>query len=91
KLANESGNALVFANVSELKVDRLINLYGNMIDKPALYQVAFPISYNRTDGLPGAVNMYYGVETGNILYHLLNNNGAYSGCTAYVVLEYTKK
>lgn len=90
-LASESGDALLFANVSELKVDRLINLYGNMIDKNNVGQIVFPISYNRVNTLTAAINMFYGVETGSIFYDFLNNSGKYSGCTAYVVLEYTKK
>ncbi len=91
KLANDSGNGIVFANVSELKVDRLINMYGNMTDKGSINQIVFPISYNRTNGLFGAVNMFYNNENGNIFYHFFNNDGQYSGCTANVVIEYTKK
>ena len=90
-LAEQNGNGLVFANVSELQIDRLINLHGNMFDYDRTAQLAFPISYNRTNGLFGAINMFYGNETGNIFYHYLNNNGEYSGSTAYVILEYTKQ
>ena len=91
KLADKSGDALVFANVSELEIDELINLYGKLSDKNNLNKMAIPVSFNQVSGVYYAVNMYYGVETGNIFYHLLNSYGAYSGCTAYVVLEYTKK
>jgi len=90
-LAEQNGNGLVFANVSELQIDRLINLHGNMFDYDRTAQLVFPISYNRTNGLFGAINMFYGNETGNIFYHYLNNNGEYSGSTAYVILEYTKQ
>lgn len=91
KLADKSGNALVFANVSDLKIDKLINLHGNMIDKNSINQITFPVTYNVSSGLEYAVNTYYNIETGNILYHFINSFGAYSGCTAYVVIEYTKK
>ncbi|HCD46245.1 MAG TPA: hypothetical protein DEQ64_21495 [Lachnoclostridium sp.] len=86
-LANESGNGFVFANVSDLKIDRVINLYGNMIQNNGEVQVMLQTSF----GSFGAVSMYYGIKTGNISYYFLNNNGQYSGCTAYVVIEYIKK
>ncbi|MDR7812058.1 hypothetical protein [Lacrimispora sp.] len=91
KLAEQSGDGNVFANVPELQIDRVINLYGNMVNKSGKIQIVMPISYNRINGLFGAVNMYYDVELGNIEYHFLNNSGAFSGCTAYIVIEYTKK
>ncbi|WP_313347475.1 hypothetical protein [Lacrimispora sp.] len=91
KLADKSGDALVFANVSDLGIDELINLHGKLSDKNSLNQIAFPVSFNQVGGVYYAVNMYYGVETGNIFYHLLNSYGAYSGSTAYAILEYTKK
>lgn len=91
KLAEESSNGIVFANVSDLKIDRVINLFGNLIDKTSVAQIMLQTSLNRTNGLFGAVNMFYGNETGNIFYHFLNNDGQYSGCTANVVIEYTKK
>lgn len=90
KIANESGNALVFANVSELMVDRVINFYGNMIDKNNRAQITLQTSYNATAGLDAAVNMYYRNDDGNIYYHF-KDNGFYPGCTAYVVIEYTKQ
>jgi hypothetical protein len=90
KLANDSGNGLVFANVSGLKVDRVVNLYGTMTNKDGTGQAVFPVSYNMTSGLQYAINMYYNLEAGDIAYHFLNTGGSYSGCTAYVVLEYTK-
>jgi hypothetical protein len=90
-LAKDSGNALVFANVSELKVDRLINIYGNGKENNDIVQFTLPTSHNLTTGLTAAINMYYHSETGNILYHFLNNSGKYSGCAANVVIEYTKK
>lgn len=91
KLANESGTAYVFANVSELKVDQMINMYGKMIDKNNITQAMLQTSYNRPNGLFCAVNMYYGIETGNIFYHFIDGDKAYPGSTAYVVIEYTKK
>lgn len=90
-LAINNGNSLVFTNVSALQIGRLINLHGNMIDKDNTAQIVMPISYNRTNSLVGAVNMYYDMGTSDIKYHFLNNDGAYCGCTAYVIIEYTKK
>ncbi|WP_313187361.1 hypothetical protein [Lacrimispora sp.] len=90
KIANESGNALVFANVSELMVDRIINFYGNMIDKNNRAQITLQTSYNATTGLDAAVNLYYRNDDCNIYYHF-KDNGFYPDCTAYVVIEYTKK
>lgn len=90
-LAKDSGNALVFANVLELKVDRLINIYGNGKENNDIVQFTLPTSHNLTTGLTAAINLYYHSETGNILYHFLNNSGKYSGCAVNVVIEYTKK
>lgn len=90
-LAKDSGTSLVFANVSELKIDRVINLYGNTNGRNNEIQITLQTSYNATTGLNAAVNMYYGTETGNMLYHYVNVDGYYSGSTAYVVIEYTKK
>ena len=90
-LAKDSGNDFAFANVSDLKIDRLINLYGNLTDNHDISQVTLQTSYHRTNGLFAAVNMYYGNETGNIFCDFFNNNGYYSNCAAYVVIEYTKK
>lgn len=89
--AVDSGNALVFANVSDLKIDRLINLYGNSMENNNLVQFTLPANHITTAGTNAAVNMYYHSGNGNILYHFLNNSGKYSGSTAYVVIEYTKK
>jgi len=91
KLAIDSGDSLVFANVSELKIDRVINLYGNMSDKLNAYQVVLQASYNREKYLSAAANMFYCNATGIIEYHYFSNNGQYSGGTAYVIIEYTKK
>ncbi len=90
-LAKDSGNGIIFGNISDLKVDQLIKLYGNMPFKDNSYQIAFPISYNEPKGVSAAINMYYDVHTGNICYYFLNHSGFYSGCTAYVVIEYTKQ
>lgn len=90
-LAKDSGNAYVFANVSELNIGRMIKLYGNMIDNADVMHITLQTSYNMTTGLIAALNMAYNSKTGNILYNLLNNDGYYSGCTVYVVIEYTKK
>jgi len=90
KLANESGNVLVFADVPELNIDRVVNLYGNMTEKQDA-QITLQTSYNRTDGLFASINFAYSNVTKSINYHFLNNKGFYSGCTAYVVIEYTKK
>ncbi|WP_349947328.1 hypothetical protein ABFV83_02245 [Lacrimispora sp. BS-2] len=90
-LTSNSGNSIVFASVSELNIERLINLYGNMIDKNNRAQITLQTSYDEPGKLVAAVNMFYDNADGSIYYHLLNNNGKYSGCTAYVVIEYTKK
>ncbi|WP_313076939.1 hypothetical protein [Lacrimispora sp.] len=90
-LANNSGFSLVFADVSDLKIDRLIDLYGSVTDKGNTNQLALQTSYNRTDGLSIAVNMNYHILSGNLKYHFVSLDGVYSGATAYVVLEYTKK
>ncbi|PJJ30520.1 hypothetical protein H171_4126 [[Clostridium] celerecrescens 18A] len=89
-LAANSGNSIAFANVPELNIDRVINLYGNMVEKQNV-QITLQTSYNRTNGLFAAINMVYNNTTKNIDYHFLNNEGTYSGCTAYVVIEYTKQ
>lgn len=91
KLAKDSGNAVVFANVSDLKIDKVIDLYGNFTDEVSNGQSTLQTSYNRTNGLFAAVNMFYGNETGNIFYHYFNNSGYYAGATANVIIEYTKK
>lgn len=91
KLAIDNGDGYLFKNVSELKIDRVTNLYGNMNDNANITQVMLQTSYNKTTGLFGAVNLFYDMTTGNINYHLFNNKGYYSGTTAYVVIEYTKK
>lgn len=91
KLVEESGRAQVFANVPELNIDRVINLYGNLYHVDNLYQIVFPVSFNEPSGVFAAVNMYYDVKANNILYHFLNNVRQYSGATAYAVIEYTKK
>lgn len=89
-LAKDNGNSLVFANVSDLNIDRAINLYGNMIEKQDVH-IMLQTSYDGTNGLIAAVNMAYNGKTKNIDYNFLNNNGTYSGCTVYVVIEFTKK
>lgn len=91
KLAIENSNKCTFANVSDLEIDKVINLYGNMVDKNNLFQVTLSASINRPEGMYAAINMYYGMATGEIYYSYLNNKGDYSGSTAYVVIEYTKK
>ena len=90
-LAKDSGNSIVFANVSDLKIDKVIDLYGIFVDVNGTAQSTLQSSYNRTNGLFAAVNMFYGNENGDIFYHYLNNNGYYSGATANVIIEYTKK
>ncbi|MBS5955491.1 MAG: hypothetical protein KIC73_01115 [Clostridiales bacterium] len=91
KLAKNSGNIITFANVSDLKIDRVINLYGNAVDEVYKGQITLQMSFNRTDGLEAAVNMYYDTPSANILYHFLNNGGSLSGIAANVIIEYTKK
>lgn len=86
-----SGNACVFTDVSDLFIERLINLYGNMIDNQGVGHITMQTSYNSAQGINASVNMFYKSTTKKIHYHFLNCGGAYSGCTAYVVLEYTKK
>lgn len=91
KLANQSGNGLIFANVSNLKIERMVNLYGNMSDVNNDYQITLQTSYNQSDRLDTAVNMSYSSATGDIGYNLLGTQASYAGSTAYVVIEYTKK
>ncbi|WAJ23651.1 hypothetical protein [Lacrimispora xylanolytica] len=91
KLANDSGNGISFANVSDLKINQLINLYGNAIGKTVADHMILQTSYNRPSGLFTAVNMFYNADSENVYYNFINTNGTYSGSTAYVVLEYTKK
>lgn len=91
KLAKDSGNGIVFANVSDLKIDKVVDLYGSFADETSDTQGILQTSYNRTNGLFAAVNMGYSNATGNITYHYLNNSGYFSGCPATVIIEYTKK
>lgn len=91
KLAKDSGSGILYANVSNLKIDRLISLCGNLSHNENGGQIVFPISYNEPSRVVAAVNMYYDNNNANIYYHLLNNGGLYSGATAYVIIEYTKK
>jgi hypothetical protein len=90
-LANDSGDSLVFADVSGLNIDRLVHLYGSAANKAETGQIIFQTSYNRTESLLVAVNMVYDVSAGKLLYYFVNVGGYYSGATAYVVIEYTKK
>lgn len=91
KLAIESGNKYTFANVSDLKIDQMINLYGNVVSKDTTEQTTLQTSFNRTTGLFTAVNMFCNKETGNIYYNFINTDGGLSGSTANVIIEYTKK
>lgn len=91
KLAKEIGTGFVFAEVPELNIDRVIKLYGNMTDNHDESHMMLPIPLNQPGGLSGAMNMVYNIKEKAIKYHLLNNVGYFSGCTAYVVIEYTKK
>jgi hypothetical protein len=91
KLANNSGNDIVFASVSDFTIDKLVNLYGSFADGVSNTQGGLQTSYNRTNGLFTAVNMFYNGDTANLYYNFIDTNRVYSGCTAYVVLEYTKK
>lgn len=90
-LAKGSGASLVFANVSELMIDRVINLSGNMIGYNDTFHITLQTSYDAPTGLKSAVNMYYNYKTGDILYHFLDSLEIYAGKTANVIMEYTKK
>jgi len=90
-LAAESGISIVFASVPELNIDRLINLSGNVIDNQNITQITLQTSYNRTDGLFTAINMGYYSQDKAIKYHLISKDKYLAGCTAYVILEYTKQ
>lgn len=90
-LAKDSGNGITFANVSDLKINQLINLYGNAIGKTVADHMILQTSYNRPSGLFTAVNMFYNADTENVYYNFINTNGTYSGSTACVIIEYTKK
>ena len=68
KLAIENNNKCTFANVCDLEIDKVINLYGNMVDKNNLFQVTLSASINRPEGMYAAINMYYGMATGEIYY-----------------------
>ena len=91
KLAKDSGNDILFANISDLKIDRLISLSGNTAHNNNTAQFAFPISFNNINALVAAVNMFYDTKREGICYHFLNCNGLYSGSEANVIIEYTKK
>lgn len=91
KLAKDSGNDIVFANISDLTIDKLVNLYGNYADEVSNAQGILQTSYNRTNGLLTAVNMFYNADTENIYYNFITTNGTFSGSTAFLILEYTKK
>ena len=91
KLPVDSTDKFAFANVSDLKIDKLINLHGNMVDKNNLFQLVMQSTLIRADGSSAAVIMYYGIDSEYIYCAFSNNRGDYSGCTAYVVIEYTKK
>lgn len=91
KLATENGIGLVFAKVPELNIDRVIELYGNMTDNHEESHITLPTNLNHSGGLSGAINMAYNIQEKAIKYHFLNNQGYFSGCTAYVVIEYTKQ
>jgi hypothetical protein len=54
-------------------------------------QIVLQTSYNRADVLPVAVHMVYDASTGELQYYFVNVGRYYSGSTAYVVIEYTKK
>lgn len=90
KLAEDSGNSIAFADVSDLKVETIVDLYGTLLDNISKAQCTLQTSYNRTNGILAATNMFYSND-GKIYYHYLNNNGNYSNCTATVIIEYTKK
>ncbi|WAJ24066.1 hypothetical protein [Lacrimispora xylanolytica] len=90
-LANDSGNNIVFATIPELNIEQLINIQGNMIYKNKAGHIVFPVSYASTNGLFAAINMAYNEIKSTLEYHFLNNGGDYSGCTANVIIEYTKK
>ncbi|RFZ77331.1 hypothetical protein DS742_19270 [Lacrimispora amygdalina] len=91
KLAKDSVGSTAFANVSDLAIDCLVNLYGNTKENNNVVQLTLQTSYNLPDGINGAINMYYDNINGIIYYCFLNNNGSYSGSVANVILEYTKK
>lgn len=89
-MQKESG-LFAFADVSDLGIDRLIDLYGNLVENNNNSHITLQTSYNLLNGISGAVNMYYASQKEKIMCPFLNNGGLYSGSTAYVILEYTKK
>lgn len=89
-MQKESG-PFAFADVADLEIDRLIDLYGNMVDNHNDAHITLQFSLSTLNGIPAAVNMYYTSQEEKIMCYLLNNSGLYSGSTAYVILEYTKK
>lgn len=91
KLSATSGKMYKYADVSGLNIERMIDLRGNFIGDNNKSHLTIQTSYNTPGGLSAAVNMWYNTEEKAILYHLLDNGGGYSNCTAYVVIEYTKK
>lgn len=81
-----------FADVAFLKIDKLISLYGNMSDKTNYAQITIPINVTVSNSFPqAAITMWYRPPEEKLYYTFINNNGNYSSCTAYIVLEYTKK
>ena len=90
-LVKDSVGSVKFANVSDLSIDSMINLYGNAKENNNVVQLTLQTSYNIPTGLNGAINMFYDSSNGNIYYCFLNNNGTYSGSVANVIIEYTKK
>ena len=81
----------LFANVSDLSIERMIRLYGNMSDNTNNSQIVIPVNFIM-EGVPisSAISMWYRPPEGNIYYTFINNGGKYSSCTVYLVLEYTK-
>lgn len=85
-----SGANNLYANVSALKIDKVINLYGNASSETT--QIPLPCTYiysNKT--FASFFTIWYNTVNENIYYDILNQDGMYASCPMYVVLEYTKK
>lgn len=91
----DSGDGIILADVSHLAIERIIRLYGNLIDKSGACRVPFPITYTLHDNtgnpyINAAVNPWVDKNNGTLRMNFINNGGSYSNCKMYIVLEYIK-
>lgn len=93
KTAVESSkDGIAFADVASLKIEKMISLYGNMSDKTNFGQISLPYHTAIPDSFSkAAITMWYRPSEEKLYYTFINNYGNFSSCTAYVILEYTKR